>query len=57
VKIWSNLDARVQRDWELRVHNSILVHHLDGGYGPNLASNVKLIKDDLQGEFDEPNST
>ena len=48
IKIYSNLNGQVQHDWELRASTSILVHYLDGGYGPGLAEDVKVIKEDLR---------
>ncbi|KAF9789375.1 hypothetical protein BJ322DRAFT_1177384 [Thelephora terrestris] len=52
-KIWVNLNGRVQHDWESKANQAVLVHYLDGGYGPNLASNVRLIKEDLRDIFEE----
>ena len=48
-KIFSNLNGQVQKDWEEQNPTAILVHYLDGGYGPGLAENVKVIKGDLRG--------
>ena len=51
VKIYENLNGQVQHNWESRASFSVLVHYLDGGYGPGLAENVKLIKKDLSSKL------
>ena len=55
-KIYSNLNGQVQDYWESKASTAILIHYLDGGYGPGPAEDVKLIKDDLRSKPYTPNS-
>ena len=50
-KIYENLNGQVQQAWEERAETAIFVHHLDGGYGPNMAMNVRTIAAELRSEF------
>lgn len=52
-KVYLNLNGQVQQDWERRASAAILVHYLDGGYGPGLAENVSIIRNNLIGIYRE----
>ena len=50
-KIYENLNGQVQQAWEERAGTAIFVHHLDSGYGPNMAMNVRTIAAELRSKF------
>lgn len=47
-KIYDNLNGQVQQAWERKAETAIFVHHLDSGYGPNMAMNVRVIAGELR---------
>ena len=49
-KVFENLDRQVREAWERQTQEAIFVHHMDGGYNPNIAQNVHTIAEDLKGK-------
>lgn len=54
-KIYDNLNGQVQQAWERKAETAIFVHYLDGGYGPNMAMNVRIIAGELRSTSPSPN--
>lgn len=46
-KILEKLDPQVREAWEGQLDEAVFVHHLDGGYTPDISHKVHTIVDDL----------